>query len=454
MPSKTLSQMAIPLVISFTLRFMFSMVDMAYAAVLTDDNDAVAAIGFFLPFQSLHIALWIGLSAGFTSALSSAFGYRDEERVTQLKRTMARILAMMVPTLALLGVGLYFATPLFGLEPGLERAFRIYGSTLMIGMPLTGFWSIYPDSIVKAHQDTRSTMIAGLVSTIANIVLNTLFVFAFGMGIFGIAIATVISRLAGLAYASHRTWHLESARNTETWQCPVRDWVTPARAILLLAIPGSVTHLLLTAEGALINGILRSLPNSTNAIASYGIYDRILTFALMPAVATSVAIVPYVGRSLPEGRHTEVLADIKRALIWTSGLALLITVPIGWIFADDVAGFFVKDTSMKMGTHGITSPLTLTALHILPLTAICAGPFLLLRPVFEAALKPRLGTIVSLLRFACLSIPLILIGSTLAPTLGFDGLLGTIAGLGLAGLLASLATTLLAIRVITNSADQ
>ena len=74
------------------------------------------------------------------------------------------------------------------------------------------FWSIIPDSIVKAHHDTRSTMWAGIWSNVINVVLNTIFTFVFHWGIFGIALSTVVGRFGGLVYAQRRARAHEAAR--------------------------------------------------------------------------------------------------------------------------------------------------------------------------------------------------------------------------------------------------
>ena len=99
MSTKSLQRMATPLMVSFTLRFLFTFVDLAYAAVLGEDAAAVAAIGFYAPLQSIYIAIWVGLSAGFPACLSKAFGHRDDVRIRQLKRSMLRLLAVLVPVL-------------------------------------------------------------------------------------------------------------------------------------------------------------------------------------------------------------------------------------------------------------------------------------------------------------------------------------------------------------------
>ena len=92
MPTKSLNALALPLVISFTFRFLFTLVDLIYAAEIRDEVPyGVAAIGLFIPIQTLFIALWVGLSAGFTRSISQAFGRHDQTRVDELKRAMIRI---------------------------------------------------------------------------------------------------------------------------------------------------------------------------------------------------------------------------------------------------------------------------------------------------------------------------------------------------------------------------
>ena len=427
--------MAAPLMVSFTLRFLFVFVDLAYAAVLDDDNAAVAAIGFYAPLQSIHIALWVGLSAGFTASLSRAFGHRDEVRVAQLKRSMLTLLTMVIPLLMLVGAGVYLLVPHLGLEPRLSEAFLIYASTVAIGGPIIGFWSIYPDSIVKAHQDTRSTMIAGLASAFTNVALNTLFVFGFGWGIFGIALATVISRIAGLWYAMHRAGILEAGRRAAGWGSSEQVWPAPMSTMLMLALPGALTHLLMAVEGGVINKVLTGLPHSTAAIASYAVYQQLLMLAMMPAAGASVAVVPYVARAMATGEAARIRRELAGTVRLVLAIALGVTICSGWVFAEPISGFFVDRQSL-----GDSTSMTMNAMRLLPLAALATAPFYILRPIFEATHKPRMGIEISIARFVVLSVPLILAGRHLAPAVGLDGLSGVILGIVTAtGLASSLA---------------
>ncbi len=428
--------------ISFTFRFLFSFVDLAYAGLL--GRDEVAAIAYYIPFNAVYIAVWVGLSAGFTASLSAAFGHRDETRIRALKGSLLKILRRLVPSLALVGASLYFVVPHLGLEKGLADAFRIYGMTLLIGLPLTGFWSIYPDSVVKAHHDTRSTMIAGLLASVTNVLLNTLFVFAFGLGIFGIALATVLSRGVSLAYASHRCRTLENDRLSRDFDRGDQGpWPSPMRTILGLSVPASLTYALTAAEGTLINKVLTGMPDSTLAIASYGVYYQLLMLSLMPAIATSVAVLPYLGRFVPEGRHELIRQDLRKTMGMVAAIALLLTIPAGWFFARPLAEFFLAQGDSEVLELG---PSSLQVLLFLPFASLAALPFLFMRPVFEALHQPRLGIKMSICRFVLFSLPLLVAGRYLAEPLGISPITGMVCGLILASAMASALTWHLASR--------
>ena len=466
-PSPGLPQLALPLIASFTLRFAFGMVDLVYATRLEDPEPAVAAIGFYLPFQAGFVALWVGLSSGLTAALSRAFGHRDESRVTALRRATFRILAVVIPCASLAGVAIHFGLPHLGaldpdyaLEPDLVDAFQIYGTTMLVGMPLTGFWSILPDSIVKAHHDTRSTMVAGLLATGTNFALNTLFVFGLGLGLFGIALATIVSRLTALAYATSRAARLERGRRGEWPASPASAprWSPPVREIILLGSPSTLAFVLTATELALINGMLVTVPDSTEAIASWGVFHQLMQLSLMPTIAAGAAVLPFVARRVPEGQIDTVRRDLVRTGLLAAAAGLLVTVPAGVLFPDTVGGFFVRASQAGKLVVGddvgfVATSRTKELLQLLPLIALAALPFLLLRPVFEALSRARVGILVTVLRFGVLSYPLLILGRFVAPRLGAPAVVGVAGGLGTAAAIASLATVLLARRELRRATE-
>ena len=271
----TILQMAAPLVVSFWMRSLFAVVDTFYAGTLGDA--AVAAIGLTLPFELAMIAVWVGLSTGLTSNLARAMGARDEARIQQALATTWRLVYAVMPVFALLGGACWIFAPRIAGSEALARPFAIYSAVLLVGSAATTFWSVVPDSLVKAHNDTHATMWAGIWSNVINVVLNTLFTFVFHWGIFGIGFSTVLGRFGGLAYALRRAARHERERKA-------RDGVPeghargpadprPYRAILRLALPSSLAYLLMGVETAVVNGLLTRQPQPTEAVAAITLFN-------------------------------------------------------------------------------------------------------------------------------------------------------------------------------------
>lgn len=448
MPEKTLTKLALPLVFSFTFRFLFTLVDLVYAAEIKDEVPfGVAAIGLFIPIQTLFLAIWVGISAGFTATISQAFGQHDQKRVAGLKKAMIKINAMLVPALLGLAAVIYLTAPYRGLEAELERDFLTYSLILVISMPFSGFLSIYPDSVVKAHQDTISTMKAGIYSTLTNVILNTIFVFVFHWGIAGIAIATVISRYAGLIYASLRVMALEKNRLSSDWDRGEAQWNrSPLADILVLAIPGSLAFLLVFCEELTLTSLLTYLPDSEVYLASYAVFSRLVSLAIMPVVATAVAILPFVARQTLAGQHQRVRQELRSSLIHTAFLVSAIAIPLGWIFAEPLAHFLVPGASQRAGEN------VALYLFLVPFAALASQPFLQLRPVFEALRQPAIGARVAIVKSLVLGIPLAMAGYFAGPAFGLDPLMGILIGSTVGQVLASLLTLRTAKRLLLSSA--
>src|SRR5258705_37547 len=191
--------------------------------------------------------------------------------------------------------------PTILMVPVLARQFSIYGGSLIGGSGFRAFWSIFPDSIVKAPHDTKSTMWAGIWSNLINVGLNTLFLFVFHWGVFGIALSTVLGRFGGLVYALRKAARHEAARQASGLDTDPTLDPHPLRSFLSLALPSSMTYGLMAGETGLVNWLLTRQAGATESIAAYGIYSRVLQFATMPIIAAAVAVLPYVARRFGEG---------------------------------------------------------------------------------------------------------------------------------------------------------
>jgi MATE family, multidrug efflux pump len=412
-------RMAAPLVVSFWMRAAVTMVDTVYASFLGDA--AVAAVGLTIPLEFLMIAMWVGLSTGLTSALSRAMGARQGERIAQYLRASWRLVAALTPLFTVVGAAVWFVAPKLGLEPETAAALSVYGTVLIGGSAFTTFWSIIPDSLVKAHQDTRSTMWAGIATNVINVSLNTLFLFAFHWGVLGIALSTVLGRIGGLVYALGRAASHERRRKASGETPGTELDPRPYRAILSLALPASITFSLVALESAGINALLARLAHPTEAIAAYSIYYRVMLFCLQPVIATGVAMLPFAARRIGAGDVEGVRAGLRQTRLAVALYSVVLVAPIVLPLAPHLAA--------SLAESEVTRRYTEFALRMVPLGCLGGAMFLLCRPVFEAMGRAWPGLVMAGLRYLVLTLPLGWGGMWLFARLGLEPLHGLIVGL-------------------------
>ncbi len=413
--------------VSFVMRAAFTFVDTAYAATIGDA--AVAAIGLTVPFEFLMIAIWVGLSTGLTAALSRSMTSGEGQKIEQYLDSAWRMVWVISPLFCAFGLLIWFAAPQGSLNDEVFAGFRVYAAILIGGSAFTSFWSVIPDSIMKAHQDTRSTMWAGIWSNVINLTLNTLFLFVFHWGLFGIALSTVLGRIGGLAYASVRARRHEAARLAAgEHNVPGLD-PTPYRTQLGLAIPAGLTFALSSVEMATVNTMLSGLTNATAAIAAYSIYHRVTLFAMNPLIAMSVAMLPFAGRLVGKKDWQGLRAGIRQALAISVSYSVLVVGPLMVLVGPWLSGALAESAQ--------TAGYTRFALYLVPIACLASVPFFLMRPVFEALGQGKPGLIMAAIRALVLTVPLTWAGRLIAESMGQPGVYGMMLGLLVVGLISS-----------------
>ncbi|HEX4822784.1 MAG TPA: MATE family efflux transporter [Candidatus Polarisedimenticolaceae bacterium] len=424
-----LLEMTAPLIVSFWMRVLFTFVDTYYASRLPNSDAAVAAIGLSFPFELIMIAVWVGLSTGLTSNFSRAMGAHQETKLRQYLSKTWTLVLVCIPVFCLIGAGCWVFAGRLSPGPEVAHEFAIYGSVLVAGSGFTLFWSVIPDSIVKAHGDTKATMWAGIWSNVINVALNTIFTFWFHWGIFGIAFSTVVGRFGGLVYALRKAARHEAERKARHEpEVPGED-PSPYRSLFALALPSAMAYLLMASETGVVNWLLKTTEHGKEALAAYAIYYRVFQFIVTPAIAASVAMLPFAGRRFGERDVAGVTSGLKQAHL-AGAIYVVITAPIVWL------------TAPPLAHHLTTSPVTVSylvpALRLIPLIALVAMPFFLCRPVFEGMGRGRPGLAMSLLRYLLLAAPAAWAGRTLAPGLGLSPVMGLVVGLGAATAVSSI----------------
>ena len=192
---KKLLVYTLPVMATGVLQFLYNAADTAIVGRFAEDSEtALAAVGSTGALFTLITGLFIGLSVGANVSVSHAFGAGREDHVKDVVQTSITLSFILGVIIGIFG---YFASgPLLGLmnvpETVLGQA-TLYMSTIFFGMPAQMSYN-YGAAILNARGDTKHPFYFLCIAGVVNVSLNLFLVIVCGLGVLGVAIATVISQ--------------------------------------------------------------------------------------------------------------------------------------------------------------------------------------------------------------------------------------------------------------------
>ena len=188
----------LPLIAAGILQLLFNTADMVVVGRYAGSN-ALGAVGATSALINLLINVFMGLSVGTNVAIAHYYG---AGRFDELSRSLhASIALSIICGFILLFMGQILSPPLLRLMGTPEDILPLsvsYMKIYFLGMPVMLLYN-FGAAILRATGDTRRPLYYLTAAGIINIVLNLVFVIRFGMGVKGVAWATIISQAVSAA---------------------------------------------------------------------------------------------------------------------------------------------------------------------------------------------------------------------------------------------------------------
>lgn len=330
-----LLRIAIPIMVMNVLQSLFNIIDMTVLKAFDTDNGySVGSVGACGTLISLITGLLIGISAGANVIIAKYIGRGDRERVD--RSVGASILLSAVGGFALTAIGVAGAELFLGwmncpdkLIDGAVLYFRLY----FLGVPILMVYN-FCASILRASGDSRRPMLYLTLGGVIKIVFNYLFVGVFGIGIRGVAFATIISWSVSATLGL-----IALIRNTGTVKIKLnylRFYKSELKEILFIGVPAGLQQALYSIANVIIAATVNSFgPDATTGISIANNFDGIL---YQISVATSIAVMPYVSQNVGHGNIKRATQSILRGI--------LITVAFGAFFGSLSAIFSTQLASI------------------------------------------------------------------------------------------------------------
>ena len=182
----------LPLMITNLLQVFYNAADMVVVS-LSNEPDAVGAIGMTGSFINLVLNVLMGFATGANVVIARHIGAKEEDKVSRAVHTSV-ILSVGFGIISGI-IGIIISRPVLSIIGADGRLLMLavrYTIIYFAGAPFISATN-YLIAIFRAKGDTKTPLAILSVSGLCNVVLNLLFVLVLGFSVEGVALATTIA---------------------------------------------------------------------------------------------------------------------------------------------------------------------------------------------------------------------------------------------------------------------
>ena len=346
---RLLMQYAVPAIIAMTASSLYNMVDSIF---IGHGVGAMAISGLALTFPLMNLAAAFGslVGVGAATLISVKLGQRDYD-------TAQRVLGNVVVLNILLGtaiavVVMWFLDPILYFFGGSEQTVgyaRDYMQIILLGNVVTHLY-FGLNAVLRSSGHPQKAMYATVGTVIINAVLDPLFIYGFGWGIRGAAIATVLAQLLALA------WQFKLFGNKDELLHFHRGIFRLKRKIVFDSLSIGMSPFLMNLAACfiviLINQGLKKHGGDL-AIGAYGIVNRLVFIVVMIVMGLNQGMQPIAGYNFGARLYPRVTKVLKLTIIYATGVTSFGFL-VGMLMPDVVVSIFTSDAQLiEMSSRGL-----------------------------------------------------------------------------------------------------
>jgi len=387
----------IPAFIGVFVNALYNIVDRIF---IGQGVGSLALSGVSVTFPVMLIMMGFGMLIGIGSGVmvSINLGKHDQNRAEQVLGN--GFLLMLLVSVLITVIGFSIKNVMlhsFGATAETIQYANDYLDIILAGtvFQVVGF-SL--NNIIRAEGNPRIAMMSMIISAGTNIILNPLFIFGFGWGVKGSALATVISMIVLTVWV---IFHFRSSKSVVKLKLVnIRFDVKIVLEILAIGISPFFMQIANSIVQGLINTKLIAFGGDL-AVGAMGIVNSVLTLIIMAIVAINMASQPIISYNYGAQFYKRVKETLKLAIIMSSLIAFVSFVLVEIFPVQIVSLFNSSDPNLiEFGKEGLQ--MCLFALPIVGFQVVI-GNF------FQSIGKAKIALLQTLLRQVIVLIPLLFI---------------------------------------------
>ena len=332
--TRHLVRFALPLLAGNLFQQLYNMVDTWVVGNFVS-NEAFSAVGTVTPIINTLIGFFLGMSSGAGVVISQYYGAHRPEKVREAVHTA--MLLTVIMGVVFTGVGIAM-TPLMlelmktpaEVAPDQTAYLTIYFAGIM-GLLLYNMGS----GILRAVGDSQRPFYFLLVSAGVNTALDLLFVLKFGMGVEGVAYATIIAQAVSAVLTIAVLIGYDG--NVKLSLRDLRIHWRMLKKIVAVGIPAALQMAITAFSNVFVQGYINHF--GADCMSGWTAYTKIDQLVILPVQSLSLASTTFVGQNLGVGNVERAKGGVRRALYLSFAVTAVLLVPV-LTLAPDMTAFF------------------------------------------------------------------------------------------------------------------
>ena len=336
-------KMAFPLIIAQLVNGLYNIVDRIYLGHLQGAGaEILTGVGITYPVILLITAFSNLIGSGGGPLAAIRLGQKENRKADEILTVSATSLIVMSAILMVVFYAL--KEPLIYIFGASERTFvhaDSYLTIYLIGTPFVQL-TLGLNPFISAQGKTTMSMMTVVIGAALNIIFDPIFIFVFGMGASGAAIATVISQAASALFVVT----FLSGRKSIIRLRPRN--IRLDRKIILPIVSLGVSPFVMNATDAAITFAFTSrlqMLAGDMAVGTMTIFSSVLNFSLMPVNGMNQAVTPLVSYNFGAGKNERVIGIYRFAAISETAYTVMLSLVCN-LFAPQVIGLFTSSEEL------------------------------------------------------------------------------------------------------------
>lgn len=376
---------ALPLILGNMLQTLYNAADSIIVGRFVGP-EALAAVGSAYSLMTFLTSLMIGLAMGAGIVFSYLFGEGNQEKLR--KALGISFLSIGIISLLITAIAIIFQHQIMHLMQVPDDVYNDmaeYLSVIFIGLPALFLYNFYA-AAERAVGNSKTPLLFMAVSAVMNVILDLYFVISLGWGVWGAAVATILSQwVAGVGIA------LFSITRHPMLRFSIKDMI-PEKALfselLSLSVITSLQQSIMNLGILCVQGIVNGFGSGVMAAFAAGV--KIDSIAYMPLQEFGNAFSTFISQNGGAARGDRIREGIRIAFILATVFGLIISA-IVFIFPGPLMTIFIDPEETELIAIGSDYLRIEGAFYIL------IGYLFLFYGIFRALKTPSISLLLTII---------------------------------------------------------